>query len=361
MPREQRIVTSLKVEFSRLGEQVGAVTEDLSRNGAFVRTSEFLPIGNVVELTLHLPHGGAFPVISRVAHILSERAARALGRRAGMGFEFLEQDEAHRVRLEAFLEDLLEELTPPPRLIKTHAHVLVADSSTRLLERLSTALGDADFGVETVSNGAEAYASALNRAPDVLLIADEMPVMDGWTLVKMLAARPRLCDVPVALMSDDSSDLTRLKAYRLGVKDFLQRPFTDEEVCIRLRRLAATAKSSSERITLRGQLAEIGLGTLLSLLEFERKSGILALLSDQEVARLFVASGRIVKVESTLSANGESGPGETRKKLMQVLGWQTGNFEFSACEVVGADEVQMSTQFLLLEHARQTDEEKEPR
>ena len=352
MPREPRIITSLRVEFSRLGELVQAGTEDISRHGVFVRTSDFLPVGNVVELTLHLPRGGALNVISRVAHILSDRAARALSRRAGMGFEFLEQDETHRLRLHAFLEDLLEELTPPPMPLPRVARVLVADASPRLLERLSTALGDADFDVETVANGAEAYSACLNQVPDVLLIADEMPVMDGWTLVKMLATRPRLCDVPVALMSDDSSDITRLRAYRLGVKDFLQRPFTDEEVCIRLRRLAAAAKSSSERITLRGNLAEIGIGTLLSLLEFERKSGILAVLSEQEVARLFVAGGRIVKVEATTSTGSDS----SKDKLMHVLDWPTGNFEFSACEVVGADEVQMSTQFILLEHARRSDE-----
>jgi DNA-binding response OmpR family regulator/Tfp pilus assembly protein PilZ len=352
VPREPRIVTSLRVEFSRLGERVGASTEDISRHGVFVRTSDFLPVGNVVELTLHLPRGGALNVISRVAHILSDRAARALSRRAGMGFEFLEQDESHRVRLESFLVDLLQELTPPPRELPNVARVLVADPSPRLRERLATALGENDFDVETVGNGAEAYSACLEQAPDVLLVADEMPVMDGWTLVKMLATKPRLADVPVALMSDDSSDITRLRAYRLGVKDFLQRPFTDEEVCIRLRRLALNARPASERITLRGNLAEIGFGTLLSLLEFERKSGILAVLSDAEVARLFVAQGRIVKVESTAAPTDAA----VKDRLMRVLDWHEGNFEFSACEVVGADEVQMSTQYLLIEHARVRDE-----
>jgi DNA-binding response OmpR family regulator/Tfp pilus assembly protein PilZ len=354
VPREPRIVTSLKVEFSRLGERVTASTEDISRQGVFVRTDEFLPVGNVVELTLHLPRGGALNVISRVAHILSDKAARALSRRAGMGFEFLEQDETHRESLEAFLADLLEEATPPSHELPRVARVLVADPSPRLLERLTNALGESDFEVQTVANGAEVYSLCLEQPPDVLLIADNMPVMDGWTLVKMLATRPHLADVPVALMSDDSSDITRLRAYRLGVKDFLQRPFTDEEVCIRLRRLALSGRNS-ERFTLRGNLAEIGFGTLLSLLEFERKSGILAVLSQAEVARLFVAAGRIVRIESS------RGPEEAtpKERLMHVLDWHEGNFEFTACEVVGADEVQVSTQYLLIEHARLRDEHTE--
>jgi uncharacterized protein (TIGR02266 family) len=352
VPREQRIITSLRVEYPRIGERVVAASEDISLHGVFVRTDQLLPVGDVVTLALHLPDGSErLEVISRVAHLMSERAARALGRHAGMGFEFLEQDQEHRERLERFLEALIEELTPPPSELPAQARVVVADGEPRLLERLSTALGDAGFNVEAVLNGAEAYSACLNLPPALVLCGDVMPVMDGWTLIKMLAARPRLAEIPVALMSDDQSDITRLKAYRLGVKDFIQRPFTEEELCIRLRRLAAAPRpGAAERSTLRGNLAEIGLGTLLSLLEFERKSGILAVLAEEEVARIFLAGGRPVKVESSVAALG------SREKLMRVLSWQRGNFEFTTCEVVGSDDVKMSSSALLLEHARRQDE-----
>jgi DNA-binding response OmpR family regulator len=353
LPREQRIVTALKVEFSRLGSRVAAVTQDISRNGCFLRTDEFLPVGNIIELTIHFGPTSSLSIISRVAHILSERGARTLGRASGMGFEFLEQDEPHRQRLFAFLEDLIDELTPPPRDLTGHVRVIVADPSPRLLERLSTALGDAGFEVVTATNGAEAYASCLDRPPDVVLAADEMPVMDGWNLIKMLAGKPRLATVPVAIMSDDPSDITRLRAYRMGVKDFMQRPFTDEEITIRLRLLAEHARSSNaDRSGLRGSLAEIGIATLLSLLEYERKSGILVLFAEKAVARLFVAAGRVVKVESDAGR-------DARARFMAVLDWSHGNFDFSACEVLGSDEVNLSTQYALLEHARLRDEREE--
>lgn len=350
MPRSQRVVTACKVEYERLGTVVDAVTEDIARGGVFVRTDALLPVGDVVELTLHLPGGGTMTVISRVAHLLSETAARALGRRAGMGFEFLEQDSDRRDRLLALLEELITELTPPPEDNPRSTRVLVVDASTPILERLSTALDAAGFVVETAANGTEAYSAALSRPPEIILAADEMAPMDGWTLIKMLSARPGLADVPVALMSSDASDLTRLRAYRLGVRDFLLKPFTDEEVVIRLRRLALPVARGPERVMLRGNLAEIGVPTLLSLLEFERKSGTLALLSDADVVRLFVASGRVVKVESSLP------DADARAKLMRVLDWESGNFEFISGDIVGEDEVGLATQHLLIEHARLRDE-----
>ncbi len=348
--REPRIITACRVEFRRLDQTVVAESEDLSRRGVFVRTESLLPVGDVIELAITLPDDDVVRVISRVAHLLAPSAARALGRRSGMGFEFLEHDNEGREQLTRYLEEVLEEVTPPPMSVPMSARVLVADPSGRILERLATTLGGDGFAVTTVTNGAEAYSACLDNPPDALLASADMPVMDGWTLVKMLVARPSLADVPVLLMSDDSSDMTRLKAYRLGVRDFVHRPFTDEEICIRLRRVVMAGGNARQTVVLRGDLSQIGLPTLLSLLEFERKSGILVVLRDDEAARLFVAGGRIVKVE------GPGNEGTSHDRLMTVLDWANGNFEFAACEVVGTDEIDMSTSLLLLEHARMRDE-----
>jgi hypothetical protein len=180
-----------------------------------------------------------------------------------------------------------------------------------------------------------------------------MPVMDGWQLVRMIQARPGLQDVPVALLSDDASDLTRLNAYRLGVRDYVQMPFTDDELCIRMRRLAQPRPHASD-VVLRGNLGEITLATLLSLLEYEGKSGILVLLRRGDVGRVFVSHGRAVKVEG-----GGEAP-TARGRLMTLLDWRDGQFEFTSCEVIGEDTVGAKTTHLLLEHARIRDEAKRP-
>lgn len=351
MYREQRIVTACPVEFPRLDTIVKAESEDLSRRGVFVRTEELLPVGNVLELTITLPDETRVRVISRVAHLLSPSAARALGRRAGMGFEFLEQDNEGREHLIQYLEDVMEQVTPPPQEMPRACSVLVVDSSERLLERLATSLGDDGFTVKTMTNGAEAYSACLDDPPDIIVTSADMPVMDGWTLVKMVMGRASLANTPIVVTSEDASDMTRLKAYRLGVRDFIHKPFTDEELCIRLRRLAVAQRVPViDKVVLRGNLAQIGLPTLLSLLEFERKSGILVVLSDERAARLFVAVGRVVKIE------GPRDDGQAFDRLMSVLDWDGGNFEFVATEVVGADEIGMGTGMILLEHARIRDE-----
>jgi two-component system OmpR family response regulator len=184
-----------------------------------------------------------------------------------------------------------------------------------------------------------------------VICATEMPSMDGWTLFRSLIAHPRLDHVPVVFTSDDPSDMTRLQAYRLGVHDYITRPFIEEELVIRVGRIVARdPRAIAESTMLSGSLTEISIATLLSLLDFERKSGILLLLRGREAARVFVATGRVVKVEAGDPAR------KPLERMMDVLDWSTGTFEFSSCEVVGSDELGVGTSTLLLEHARIRDE-----
>jgi CheY-like chemotaxis protein len=345
--REPRIVVECPIEFTRLDQRVKAVTEDVSRHGAYVRTEQYLLRGDVVDVAISLPSGSIARATARVAHVMPASAARALGRTPGMGLEFLGLPAAELVDE---LGALSKDAAPVAEVAPVSATVLLLDAEAVMADRLSRHLGPMGLTFHHVTAAAEAYAECLRARPDVLLADIALEGMDVWSLLRMLAAHPHVSTVPVMLMSDDASDMTRLKAYRLGVRDFINKPFTDEEIGIRLGRLASPRRTSAERVALRGNLEEIGMPMLLSLLEFERKSGVLVILRGTDAARLFVASGQIVRVESSL---GE----DSRRNVMAVLGWTDGSFEFIAGEVVGRDEIGVPTSHLLLEHARVSDED----
>jgi DNA-binding response OmpR family regulator len=350
--RQLRIVVTLQVEFEHEGTLVRGTTADLSRTGVFVRTEHLVPQGEIVTITLTPPEGQPVTVQARVAHVLGGRGARVLGRHAGMGFEFVDQDGDARAALEALCARVIEGETAPDAAL-LRARILVADPSSRLCDRLADALTAAGFDPESVPSGADAMSRCQERAPRLVIVGDAMPIMDGWTLMARLATTPGLDELPVLMMSDDAGELNRLRAYRAGVADFLPRPFTSEELILRVRRLLAPGRRLSTEprgATLRGSLGELTTGTLLSLLEFERKSGVLALQSSGRLARLFLADGRIRQVEST-----EPGR-DALARLMLALDWTEGAFEFTPCAIEGVDQLGMSTQRLLLEHAKAHDE-----
>ena len=321
--REQRIATRCRVEFERLGKQVTAASEDLSASGVFVRSEALLPVNAVVKLRLELPGKDAVWVSSRVAHVLSATAARALGRQVGMGMQFLEFEGPGRDTLDDYLDGLVDEITPPPSQLARGSTVVLADPSMPRLGRITSALTAAGFEVRAVADGSDAYSAIQLNPPQIIVVSDDVPHMDGWTLLRRLARKGELGRIPVVLMSDDGGDVTRLQAYRLGVRDFIPRPFLDEELILRLRRIALEQHHVRADV-LRGNLREISIATLLSLLDFERKSGVLRVARGELEAHVHVTGGRVIRVDSEIAADGSP-----RDRLYAILDWPGGSFRVS--------------------------------
>ena len=330
-------------------KRIAGVSQDLSRRGVFVRTMEVLPVKAAVAITLDAGKGPV-QLLAEVAHVLSPEEARALGRFPGMGFTFGPSLSVAPDQFAAQIAEMMSSATPAPQANGQTMRVVVADGSTRLLERASTALGHAGFDVITASNGGEAFAACLGQVPDVLVTALHMPVMGGAQRVKTLGARPELAGIPVVMMSHDAGDLARLHAYQLGVADFIPKPFTVAELCLRVRRVARAQRPQVDRVVLRGALTEISLAALLSMFEFEQKTGVLTVSLESDVAWLSVARGRVVRVRSAELSQ------DSRSILMRVLDWKLGHFEFAAGPIDDVDELGLSVTHLLLEHARVRDE-----
>jgi CheY-like chemotaxis protein len=305
-------------------------------------------VGEETEIRLTLPDSTFLTFKARVAHMLTPHAAKALGRHPGMGFELTGADTPSRLKLRTYVDSIRVEITNPGLSTTTQAIVLEPSPPLRL--RMSRCLEGAGFKVIAVGSMPEALDACTQWRPDVIISASQIDEgMQGIDMAYAMSEHSTLSDVPLILTGDDG-DLVRLEAFRAGIRDYIPRPFTDEELVIRAHRVVApTAPIANPG--LRGNLVDIGLGTLLSLFEFERKSGILLLLRDGEIARLFVSEGKVLKVEAN------TGNGAPKQRLMSLLDWQAGQFEFSPCAIGGRDELNASITAMLLEHARVRDEQ----
>ena len=342
------MVSRCRVAFDRPSGAVEAETEDLSARGLFIRTDSLLPVGEETEVRIVLPDGTLLALHARVAHMLTPTAARSLGRHPGMGFELIGLDSPELLRLRSYIDNLKTEITNPG--LSTTTQVIVCEPSPPMRTRMARCLEAAGFNVSAVANATEALEMCAVWRPDAIVAAAAMDTMTGIDLAYAMSEHSTLSDVPLVLTGDEG-DLSRLEAFRAGVRDYIPIPFLDEELVIRIHRIAAPSPGAQPG--LRGSLVDIGLGTLLSLFEFERKSGILLVLRSGEIARIFVSEGKILKVESS-ATNGTSRP---RDRLMRLLDWRDGQFEFSPAAIGGRDEVGVTVTALLLEHARTRDEE----
>ncbi len=352
---DERIVDAVPVELlGRRGLVVRGMSQDISTGGLFVRTETLLPVGTAVELLLHV-NEPPLRLAARVVHALTPTEARSLGRIAGMGLRFVDLGDLGDNRREAIRSYLAgrDTLRTPLLSHPGNRSVVVADSETRLLGRLSTALHRAGFTVETATNGVDALAAILAFSPVAVVTALHMPVMDGMGLLRALGERADLAVIPVLIMSEDAGDLRRLEAFQNGAMDFIPKPFTAAELCIRTLRLAA-ARFHTRRVVLRGELSKVGISTLLTMFATDQKTGVLAVTCGEDAAWLSFRAGHLIKVRA-LDERERITPSSI-DTAMRVLSWQEGHFEFTACEVEEEDEVGMGTTHLLLEHARVEDE-----
>lgn len=105
------------------------------------------------------------------------------------------------------------------------------------------------------------------------------------------------------------------------------------------------------RAILSGDLGGIGLGTLLTVLEMERRSGELQLQSGRRLGRIDVRDGRVLRAR--VEGQGRSAGAAA---VYQMLSWRDGQFDLWQAEIEGRDEIRTSTTFLLMEGARRADE-----
>jgi diguanylate cyclase (GGDEF)-like protein len=76
----------------------------------------------------------------------------------------------------------------------------------------------------------QAYRSAVEMQPDIILLDLYMPDIDGIDLAKIFREHPRLRDVPILFMSTEENDLRRMNAKIQGGDDFLNKTIAVDDL-----------------------------------------------------------------------------------------------------------------------------------
>jgi DNA-binding response OmpR family regulator len=325
---------------------------ELELTSIVVPTAAPLALGAVVSL--HLRLSSSAPPITTLARVASVDAPCAPSNLATMRLTFLE---VWGKRAAEQLAQYIDEAGSGPQAVArcwSGIRVLVVDDTPHYRERAAQVMREAGFEVILATNGFEALSAALKYQPSVVLTDITMPGMDGWQLLRMIRARPTLRRTPVLFLTDLSSEEQRLRGYELGVDDYVAKPFTGVELIARVERVLERAQMADEAVSngMRGDLSKVPLASLLSFSELERRTGVLQLEREGERATLHLRDGAVVRID----LGGAQNKLEGIERFLHVLDWESGRFELTSTEVLAEDVLHMPTTFVLLEHARRSDE-----
>ena len=140
---------------------------------------------------------------------------------------------------------------PVPR----DATILVVDDEESLSDLVSSALRFAGYAVRTEANGFDALRSVKAEIPDLIVLDVSMPEMDGFEVCRRI--RRDGIQTPVIFLTarDDIDDLRT--GFRQGGDDYLTKPFSLEELGLRIEALLRRATGGGE------QTARISVGGIV--------------------------------------------------------------------------------------------------
>jgi len=154
--------------------------------------------------------------------------------------------------------------------------ILLVDDSLMNRMMLASILGE-DYRILEAENGKQCLDLLREKAGQISLVLLDinMPVMDGFEVLRTMNTNHTIEDVPVIMISSDDSEEVIRKAYELGASDYVNRPFDAKIV---YRRVVNTIKlyakqrrlvqMVSDQIRAREKNTDVLVGVLSQIVEF---------------------------------------------------------------------------------------------
>ncbi len=132
-------------------------------------------------------------------------------------------------------------------------HILVVDDEPDILELTRFALTQDGFDVDTAATGDEALEQLRRRRPDLVVLDLMLPDRPGTEVCRTMRGMPELADVPVIMLTARSDEVDRIVGFELGADDYVTKPFSPRELCLRVKAILRRGRPSDavpEQLTL---------------------------------------------------------------------------------------------------------------
>jgi DNA-binding response OmpR family regulator len=92
-----------------------------------------------------------------------------------------------------------------------------------------------EMEVDTVGSGDAALKAVTDRAPDLIILDLNLPVLNGLEVCRILRARPNTSRVPIIMLTARTSESDRVIGLDVGADDYVTKPFSLRELAARVR------------------------------------------------------------------------------------------------------------------------------
>jgi CheY-like chemotaxis protein len=212
--------------------------------------------------------------------------------------------------------------------------MVLVDDDQALVTMYRRTFEHAGYVVHTASNGAHGYDCAVAVRPDVIVSDIAMPGKNGWDLLSMVRADPRLREIPFVLLSCHDDFLRGLQKASAGADAYVEKGIRSTA----LKDLVDAAAEARVRLaswndvpppSFRERAGGMGLFAVMTALERSRADGEVVVDDGWVAVRLHLVGGMLVHA-AALEADGKTLDG--LEALVAAVGRQEVDIEFRAGE-----------------------------
>ena len=108
--------------------------------------------------------------------------------------------------------------------------ILAVDDSASIRQMVSFTLKSAGYDVVEAVDGQDGLDKAKSRSVNLVLTDQNMPRMDGLTLIKNLRATPQYASTPILMLTTESPDAMKAQGRAAGATGWLVKPFDPQKL-----------------------------------------------------------------------------------------------------------------------------------
>ncbi|AYD48855.1 response regulator transcription factor [Arachidicoccus soli] len=120
--------------------------------------------------------------------------------------------------------------------------ILIAEDEPLLLKIIEMHLKKNNYEIIMATDGREAIRLIELHRPDIIISDILMPYVSGLEIIADVRQRLK-SNAPIIVLSGLGQENTVVKAFKLGVDDYITKPFSPTELLARIRRLAGNNKN----------------------------------------------------------------------------------------------------------------------
>ena len=218
-----------------------ASIKNVSGGGLCLLTNDDLENGQIIQVEFKLTKDKINIIAMCEVVWVETMAEENVPFKFQVGIKFIEIDKSQQdeitnfviSRLKNRIKKELEKEQPKPG--KERYTLLVVDDDKVTLSLISNVFGD-EFNVITASDGHDGVQKALEWQPDLILLDIIMPDMDGFSTLLLLKDIEETKDIPVIMLSVVREKSKIFQAIREGATDFILKPFTAENLHVKIQK-----------------------------------------------------------------------------------------------------------------------------